>query len=912
MNGRLHELFAAALELDAAERARFVEAQTAGDDALRAELLSLLEHASDERFLERPAVLEALGLDALAPEAGTLPTHLGPYELLEVLGEGGMGVVHLAREQGLGRLVALKVLRTGLATPSALARFEREGRALAKLHHPGVAQVHAAGTLRTERGAQPYFAMERVEGLPIGEHADRNALGLAERLRLLAEVADAIDHAHARGVVHRDLKPSNVLVDTSAGRAQPKVLDFGVARLLDEEAEGGRTLAGQIVGTLAYMSPEQAAGESAAIGPASDVYGLGALGYELVTGQPPLDLRGLTLLEAARRVREQEPLPAGRIRSEARGDVETILSKALAKDPARRYASAAALARDLRRFLAHEPIHARAPSAWYLARTFARRRRGLVAAVASVAFVLLGGALVSARLALEAATERDAKALLAEEASRERDRARSERLAALESLRLAEEARAHEAQQRAAAQRATERAHAVVNLVRRMLEDVHPDREGRDVLVRDVLDRTAREVERELGEHPELGLEMRSLLGVAYEALGLLDQAEEQYRVCAALTPVTYGELDPRTQVARAALASLELARDRLASAQPQLENALARHLLLRGEEHPDSLKLLSAYGRLLRRLGHHEQERALLTRLLETRERVLGVAHRETITTRHSLGSLLWIQGELEPARAVLERTFELQLAELGDDHPGTAQTIGALATILRDLGRTDEAESAYRRALDLHLAGRGEDHPSTWTAMNNLAAQLSARGQREEAEGLLRRVVERREAVLGDEHSDTLVALNNLALLLSESERLGESRAIQERILAIKRRTLGEDHRSTLTSLFNLGLLDLRAGDPERAERLFAETLERAARAYPAGHWSLGHYTEGHAAALVALERHAQAEEALERCYALYVAALGADHARSQGAARRLAALLERTSRASEAAHWRSRAGE
>jgi WD40 repeat protein/predicted Ser/Thr protein kinase len=416
---RVQELFDRAIDLDPARLAAFLDEQCSGDAELRAaveELLQLDRRAqATESLLRSP--LAGSRPKPIAPPAPPLPT-IARYRVVRVLGEGGMGTVYEAEQDNPRRTVALKVIRAGLTSDILLQRFAREAQILGRLHHPGIAPVYDAGVAE---GGQPYFAMELIAGVPLDQYAREHALDARGRLELVARVCDAVQHAHERGVIHRDLKPANIMVEASG---QPRVLDFGVARAADLglTAGGGRTEAGQLVGTLSYMSPEQASGDPSAIGARGDVYALGVILYELLAQRLPYRLDGLPLPEAARVIREQEPSRLGSIDGRLRGDVGTIVAKALEKDPARRYASAGELAADIRRHLSHEPIRARPPSALYQLRKFARRHRALVAAVLGIGLALAAGTVVSVLFAVRAgqnAREADANARQARENERQ-------------------------------------------------------------------------------------------------------------------------------------------------------------------------------------------------------------------------------------------------------------------------------------------------------------------------------------------------------------------------------------------------------------------------------------------------------------------------------------------------------------
>ncbi len=410
-------LFDELVDLDGPDRMAALDRLVGGDEQRRERLLRLLEADraanGDAAFLGKAFVAAVGEAGAEASPFGPLPRPLGHFRLLSVLGTGGMGVVFEAEQHRPRRRVALKVMRSDVASTSAIQRFRREIETLGRLQHPGIAQIHEAGSLAAREGvgaALPYIAMELVRGKPLDDFIRASAGSTRLVAELIARVCDAVHHAHQRGVVHRDLKPANILVvQEENAPAQPKVLDFGIARLAEREGPGGTvaTSAGQILGTLAYMSPEQLLGEPASVDHRSDVYALGVMLYELLAGRLPLDVRDRPIADAARIVRDEEPTRLGTIDTRLRGDLETIVSKAIEKDPGRRYPSAQALGDELRRHLRDEPILARPITRVERIRRFARRNRAVVVGTAATIVALLGGTVATAVFASRAIDARD-------------------------------------------------------------------------------------------------------------------------------------------------------------------------------------------------------------------------------------------------------------------------------------------------------------------------------------------------------------------------------------------------------------------------------------------------------------------------------------------------------------------------
>jgi tetratricopeptide (TPR) repeat protein/predicted Ser/Thr protein kinase len=418
---RVSELFAEAVALPPGARAAFIASRCGADAALRAELESLLDHHDAPNAAIATAALDVGALVASsgangaleeAGEAGSALASTGRFRIVRLLGEGGMGTVYLAEQERPRRTVALKVMRAGLSAATSLRRrFELEAEVLGRLEHPGIARIYDAGTaeVTTKSGTAtvPYFAMEYVDGLPLVDYVRQAKLGTRARMELVAKIAEAVGVAHRRGIVHRDIKPANVLVDRTG---QPKVLDFGVARATDSDlaATTVQTDVGQLVGTLAYMSPEQISGDSAKINPSTDVYALGALAYELLAGRPLVDAKKRTVAEIARQIQESDAPTLSSVDKVFRGDLDTIVAKALEKEQSRRYADADALASDIRRYLADEPIVARPATTLYQLGKFARRNRVLVGGICATFVVLVLGLVGTSVGVVQAMRERDA------------------------------------------------------------------------------------------------------------------------------------------------------------------------------------------------------------------------------------------------------------------------------------------------------------------------------------------------------------------------------------------------------------------------------------------------------------------------------------------------------------------------
>lgn len=744
---RIESLFAHALELDPQERSTWLASLSGADGELRAELESLLVHLErSSRFLARPATDAAF--------LASRPERIASYRVLRELGAGGMGVVYLAEQDQPRREVALKVIRPGFTSRDALRRFEHEAAALARLHHPHIAQVFEAGTADWGFGPQPYFAMELVQGRTLSEHVRERASSVHERLTLLAQACDALEHAHGRGVVHRDLKPSNILVESLSDGAEIKVLDFGVARVTDVGAQSASRLtdAGQILGTLPYMSPEQARGDSL-VDARSDVYALGAIGYELFAGEPPLDVLGRPLHEAVRIVCDTDPEALSNRGVRIDREIETILAKALDKDPRRRYGSAGEMAADLRRHMHHRPIHARPPSRTYRLAKFTRRHRALVSGLSLTFIALLGGLIATRNQAVVAAGERD---------------------------RADVEARV---------------ARAVADFQRDMLARVDPEVDGREVRLADVLDDAAAALPGALAGLLAAEGGVRAMLGGSYQSLGLVLEAEEQLVHAVRLLTDAHGREHDETLRARGSLASVVADQGRYAESLLETEEVLRAWIARHGRRHPEALVLELNLAKLYALVDRAEDAERLARENLELRREVFGEDHEEFLNGLSTLGQLFLMQGRFAEAEPLLRQAIEQGRTLQGDHHPRTLQRSAEFASVLIQTQRLAEAEVLLRATIDAARTVFGTEHGETQAMEHNLGALLERRGHVAEAEAQFRKVIEIQGRLLDEAHPDAWTAQSSLAGLLFRQRRFQEAESLFARVLAVQERALGPD---------------------------------------------------------------------------------------------------------------------
>ena len=797
---QIQAMFEAALEQEPLKRVTFLEAACEGDLDLYREVSSLLE--SDQQI---NSLLEGQALDAVTysatqdhPELDLVDNQIGSYRLTRRLGQGGMGIVYLAEriDGQFEQQVALKLIKRGMDTESIVRRFLAERQILAQLQHPNIARLLDGGTTEDDR---PYFVMEYIDGIPLLQYCNTKKLGIEKRLDLFEQVCQAIQYAHRNLIIHRDLKPSNILVTKEE---QIKLLDFGIARVLEEDGGPQRTLlteAGTHVLTPEYAAPEQIGGSS--ITTQTDIYSLGVVLYELLTGLRPLKLTSHSPAEVEIVLRDHRPakpsaraleneridvthgMTAEKISRKLRGDLDTICLKALNKEPERRFSSVDEFSNDIDRHRRGLPVAAQPDSTGYRLRKFVSRH--LNGVVTSAAVILLLATVVS-----------------------------------LYTVRLSEE--------RNRAQQSATEAQQITAFLTSLLSAANPHVAQGDTLnVRQILDEGGERIKTELSDQPSVQASLLTTVGDAYNGLGLYTRAEEHFdQALQLLKSIGEGETTDAAQLLQN-IADIRHSLSDFSAADSFQRATLELQKKIHGEEHPAIAAILLKMASTNRSIGNYDVAIPLYEQAVAMNEKLLPKDDSELAWSINNLGWAYHSSGRYEEAEAAYVKAVQLQRDFLGNDHPDLGFTLNNLGGLLRTTGRFEEGEQLIRESIDIRTGLYGEKHPETMQSLNNLAGLLFTKGDYKAAEPIYRSVYEFNRENLGEYHRYTASTMGSLASVNREKGNLDEAESLQQRALNIYREMFGERHRSVANAQSNMATIYRLQGDSRRAADLYEASL-------------------------------------------------------------------------------------
>ena len=871
---RIQSILDDVLDRPPGQREALVAERCVDDVDLATEVRALLDGADAlDDFLKEPLAT----VSAAAPMLSG--GRVGPYRLVRALGHGGMGVVYLAERADdlYEKQVAIKLLPRAYATPEARRRFDAERRILARLDHSGIARLLDGGVTDHH---QPYLVMEYVDGVPIDTYCAARDLPLDDRLDLFAAVGQAVAYAHTRLVVHRDLKPSNILV-TEGGRV--KLLDFGIAKLLDEADDPlvQQTRTDLRLMTPGYAAPEQVRGDD--IATTTDVYALGVLLYELLTGRPPLDVRDATAAEMERIICDEPPVPPSTAvttvdpgdegddrtvspvaKRTLAGDLDVICLAALRKEPDRRYASVDAMLDDVERYRTSRPIEARTESLAYRARKYAERYRGPLAAAAVMLLLLVGGTI---------------------------------------AYTVQVQAERNRAQQEAA------KAQAVSDLLVDVFEVADPGTaRGETITARALLERGSDRVLRSLDDQPAVRATMLSTMGEVYRNLGLYPRADTLYtEALAALRSL--GGADPSPEVAATLYEQGLLYRQQ---GRHDASDSLHRAALAIWEEttEPESAEVGRGHlglSLVLIARGRYDDARPHLRRAHTLFRRHLEPPHPDLASAVFHLGFLAHDVQNVDEAEMYFREALAMRRRLHGDGHPDVANTLNSLGVLLgRDRGDLAAADSVFRQVLAMRRQIYGDEHPAVANSLNNVASLAMEREAFAEAERLYDTLVPMVRRTLGTRHPAMVVVTSNQAITYYEQGKVDAAIDAFEASVSYAE-ALGPNHPQLASTQIALAEVLLDAGNPTRAETLSREAVAVQAETFGPESVLTSESKSVLAAALLDQQQHAEAESLLTNAYPVLLDARGPDHTTVEAARERLVRLYEATGRPEQAARYR-----
>jgi serine/threonine protein kinase len=909
-------IFFAALEkATPAERAAYLDEACAGRPELRERVELLLADHFKAGGIPKQTPGEAIGpltapaLEVTGPyrsdpaAAGTLIA--GKYKLLQQIGEGGMGTVWMADQlEPVRRRVAVKLIRSERdGSRTILSRFEAERQAIALMDHPHIAKLLDAGTTDGESSWRPFFVMELVKGIPLNAYCDEHKLSISDRLNLFMQICSAVQHAHQKGIIHRDLKPTNILVESHDDKPVPKVIDFGLAKAMSGQPLTEHTLFtgfGTVAGTPLYMAPEQAKFNAIDIDTRADIYALGVILYELLTGSTPIEreqLKRAAFEEMLRLVRESEPpTPSKRLSSTdskpsiaanrrteptklgrfLRGDLDWVVMKALAKERERRYETASGFARDIERFLNHEPVSAGPPSASYRLRKFVRRNRPQVVAGALLLLALVAGiAGTTVGLVREArqrsiAEANEAKALLA---SVEEGKARQREFERAEGERLAKEgekAKRKEAETNLAyAQKGNE-------ILGSVFAELDPKANYATVAdLRDALkvnlNKAVRELEGSAIGDPLVVATMQHTLGQSLYGLGEISAAIAVFRKASETRKAHLDSDHPETLASMNNLAMAYQAAAKLDLALPLYQETLKLRKDKLGSDHPDTIATMNNLASLYYAAGKLDLAQPLYEETLKLAMAKIGLVHPITLQSMNNLATTYQAAGKRDLALPLYEETLRLKKAKLGLEHPDTLQSMNNLASLYYAAGKLDLALPLYEETLRLQKAKLGPEHPDTLASMNNLAVGYRAAGKLDLALPLYEETLRLLKAKLGPEHPNTLQSMNNLAIAYQAAAKFDLALPLYEETLRLEKARIGPEHPNTLAIMGNLGKVYVEAKQGEKAAATLKDFIAGMRKRYPKDHPQFAGLQAQVAMDLLQCGQHSAAEEMLRECLAI-----------------------------------------